>query len=134
VNGELRYFGRVGTGFRDEELVSLRERLDEIRRPTPPCVGAVPQTRGNVWVEPRLVGEVSFSEVTSAGSLRHPLWIGLRDDKDPSECTREGPSGDGEPEPPTRRPPTTPHRTRARCRSPTSTRYSGPRTAPRRAT
>jgi bifunctional non-homologous end joining protein LigD len=47
-------------GFRDEELVSLRERLDALRRPTPACVGAVPQTRGNVWVEPRLVGEVSF--------------------------------------------------------------------------
>jgi bifunctional non-homologous end joining protein LigD len=50
----------------------------------------VPQTRGTVWVEPRLVGEVSFSEVTRAGSLRHPLWIGLREDKDPSECVREG--------------------------------------------
>jgi len=99
VNGELRYFGRVGTGFGDEELVALREQLDEIRRPTPPCVGAVPQTRGNVWVEPRLVGEVSFSEVTSAGSLRHPLWVGLREDKDPSECVREEAST-GEPEPP----------------------------------
>jgi bifunctional non-homologous end joining protein LigD len=99
VNGELRYFGRVGTGFRDEELVSLRERLDAIRRPTPPCVGAVPQTRGNVWVEPRLVGEVSFTEVTSAGSLRHPLWIGLREDKEPSECVRDG-EDTGEAEPP----------------------------------
>ena len=104
VNGELRYFGRVGTGFRDEELVSLRERLDALRRPTPACVGAVPQTRGNVWVEPRLVGEVSFSEVTSAGALRHPLWIGLREDKDPSECTREGPREEGEPEPPVEAP------------------------------
>jgi bifunctional non-homologous end joining protein LigD len=99
VNGELRYFGRVGTGFRDEELVSLREALDALRRATPACTGAVPQTRGNVWVEPRLVGEVSFTEVTSAGSLRHPTWIGLRDDKDPSECERAGPEPT-EPEPP----------------------------------
>jgi bifunctional non-homologous end joining protein LigD len=104
VDGELRYFGRVGTGFRDEELVSLRERLDALRRPTPACVGDVPQTRGNVWVEPRLVGEVSFSEVTSAGALRHPLWIGLREDKDPNECVRDGPSGAGEPEPPAEAP------------------------------
>jgi bifunctional non-homologous end joining protein LigD len=89
VNGELRYFGRVGTGFRDDELASLRAALDALVRPTPACVGAVPQTRGNVWVEPRLVGEVSFSEVTRAGSLRQPLWIGLREDKDPSECARE---------------------------------------------
>ncbi len=99
VNGELRYFGRVGTGFRDEELVSLRESLDALRRSTPPCVGAVPQTRGNVWVEPRLVGEVSFTEVTDAGALRHPTWIGLREDKDPSECVRAGPE-DTELEPP----------------------------------
>jgi bifunctional non-homologous end joining protein LigD len=90
VNGELRYFGRVGSGFRDEELISLRAALDALVRPTPACVGAVPQTRGNVWVEPRLVGEVSFTEVTRAGSLRHPLWIGLREDKEPSECGREG--------------------------------------------
>jgi bifunctional non-homologous end joining protein LigD len=103
VNGELRYFGRVGTGFRDAELTSLREALDALRRPTPACVGAVPQTRGNVWVEPRLVGEVSFTEVTHAGSLRHPLWIGLREDKEPSECVREGSGSDAdaaEPEPP----------------------------------
>jgi bifunctional non-homologous end joining protein LigD len=73
-------------------------------RSTPACVGAVPQTRGNVWVEPRLVGEVSFTEVTRAGSLRHPLWIGPREDKDPSECVREGPlagEAEVEAEPPT---------------------------------
>ena len=105
VNGELRYLGRVGTGFRDQELVSLREALDALARPTPACVGAVPQTRGNVWVEPRLVGEVSFTEVTNAGSLRHPLWIGLRDDKEPSECVRDGPAPDDpEPEPPVEAP------------------------------
>jgi bifunctional non-homologous end joining protein LigD len=99
VNGELRYFGRVGTGFRDEELVSLRAALDALRRPTPPCVGAVPQTRGNVWAEPRLVGEVSFTEVTGAGALRHPTWIGLREDKEPSECVRDD-AAPLEPDPP----------------------------------
>jgi len=89
-NGELRYSGRVGTGFRDEELVSLRERLDALRRDTPACSGPVPQTRGNVWVEPRLVGEVRYAEVTADGLLRQPSWIGLREDKEPGECTREG--------------------------------------------
>src|SRR4030095_15919160 len=90
VDGELRYFGRVGTGSRATELVSWRAALDALRRPTPACVGAVPQTRGNVWVEPRLIGEVSFTEVTRAGSLRHPLWIRLREDKETRQCGREG--------------------------------------------
>src|SRR4030095_8365198 len=53
VDGELGYFGRGAPGFRDNELVALRTALDALRRPTPACVGAVPQTRGNVWVEPR---------------------------------------------------------------------------------
>ena len=104
VDGELCYFGRVGTGFRDEELASLRSALDALRRATPPCTGAVPQTRGNVWVEPRLVGEVRFAEVTADGMLRHPTWIGLRADKEPEECVREGEPLHGlapvEPEPP----------------------------------
>ncbi len=89
VDGELRYFGRVGTGFRDDDLDTLRAELETLRRETPPCVGRVPQTRGHVWVEPRLVGEVRFAEVTSDGLLRQPSWIALREDKEPAECVRE---------------------------------------------
>jgi bifunctional non-homologous end joining protein LigD len=89
VDGELRYSGRVGSGFRDEDLVSLRERLDALRRDTPACSGPVPQTRGNVWVEPRLVAEVRYAEVTADGLLRQPSWIGLREDKEPHECARD---------------------------------------------
>jgi bifunctional non-homologous end joining protein LigD len=99
VDGALRYFGRVGTGFRDADLEALRSRLDALRRDTPACVGAVPQTRANVWVEPLLVGEVRFAEVTADGLLRQPSWIALRDDKEPVECIRAGEGEEGSPEP-----------------------------------
>jgi bifunctional non-homologous end joining protein LigD len=48
------------------------------------------------WVEPKLVGEVGFSEWTDAGELRHPRFQGLRDDKDPAEVVREVPSSGDE--------------------------------------
>jgi bifunctional non-homologous end joining protein LigD len=57
---------------------------------------------GDVWAEPRLVGEVRFSEVTPAGLLRQSSWVGLRDDKEPHECVREAvgvPEASLEPEP-----------------------------------
>ena len=92
VDGELRYFGRVGTGFSHEVLTSLRDDLDALRVETPPCSGRVPETRGHVWVRPELVGEVRFAEVTADGLLRQPSWLGLRDDKRPAECTRPGSS------------------------------------------
>ena len=100
VAGALRYFGRVGTGFRDAELGELRALLERLRRDTPACIGPVPQTRGNVWVEPRLVGEVRFAEVTSDGLLRQPSWVALREDKEPAECVREEEATPGSAEPP----------------------------------
>ncbi|MEM7408921.1 MAG: DNA ligase D [Myxococcota bacterium] len=90
VDGELRYFGRVGTGFGEEELTRLRADLDALRVDAPPCTGRVPETRGHTWVRPELVGEVRFAEVTSDGLLRQPSWLGLRNDKSPGECVRSG--------------------------------------------
>lgn len=83
---EWVYAGRVGTGFSDAELAELREGLETLERDTPPCVGPVPETRGHRWVEPRLVGEVRYTEVTADGLLRHPTWVGLRHDKTVEEC------------------------------------------------
>jgi bifunctional non-homologous end joining protein LigD len=61
-----------------------------LERATPPFgAGPLPSPRGVHWVEPRLVGEVGFSEWTDAGELRHPRFQGLRDDKDPAEVVRE---------------------------------------------
>ncbi len=86
----LRYAGNVGTGFTDADLRRLAEMLEPLARDDSPFTGRRPP-RDAVFVEPRMVAEVEFSEWTSAGTLRHPSFKGLRDDKDPSEVVREEP-------------------------------------------
>ena len=78
-------------------LRSLHDRLAAIERPRSPFeAGPLPRSVSGVhWVEPRLVGEVGFSEWTSAGELRHPRFQGLRDDKDAREVVREIPRSAG---------------------------------------
>jgi bifunctional non-homologous end joining protein LigD len=90
-DGKLVYAGKVGTGFDDATLASLAGTLSGLRRPQPPFERGTPRTRiaGVHWVEPRLVGQVGFSEWTTAGQLRHPRFQGLRRDKDPKSVTRE---------------------------------------------
>jgi bifunctional non-homologous end joining protein LigD len=80
--GRLVYRGRVGTGFTDAQLVSLRERLEENARSTPPFVDP---PRGSMvravhWVEPLLMVEVEYTGSTGDGLLRHPSFVGLRED------------------------------------------------------
>jgi bifunctional non-homologous end joining protein LigD len=88
-DGRLAYAGKVGTGFDDAALASIYRTLTALHRPEPPFDrGTVPRT-GVHWVEPRLVGQVVFSEWTTAGQLRHPRFEGLRRDKDPASVTRE---------------------------------------------
>jgi bifunctional non-homologous end joining protein LigD len=91
-DGRLAYAGKVGTGFDTRTLLSLHQTLARLERSTPPFDGGrLP--RSNVhWVEPRVVGEVGFSEWTRDGELRHPRFQGLRDDKDPSDVVRETPA------------------------------------------
>jgi bifunctional non-homologous end joining protein LigD len=90
-DGALQYVGHVGTGFTEQMLRDLEADLAPSARDDPPFVGTVPKehARGAHWVEPRLVGEVRFSEWTRDGRLRHPAWRGLRSDKSPSEVRRE---------------------------------------------
>jgi bifunctional non-homologous end joining protein LigD len=87
----LVYAGRVGTGFTDAMLADLADRLAPLHRGNPPVTGPVPRAQvvDAHWVEPRLVGEVTFSEWTSDGRLRHPSWRGLRPDKDVGDVARE---------------------------------------------
>lgn len=87
--GRLRYVGHVGTGFSEAVLRDLGERLAPLERPDPPFDEAVPREhlRDARWVEPRLVGEVQYAEVTGDGRLRHPSWRGLRPDREPYEVT-----------------------------------------------
>jgi bifunctional non-homologous end joining protein LigD len=82
----LVYCGRAGSGFGEEQLVTLRALLDEARRDTPACSGPLPTDRGHVWVEPRFVAEVRYLTWTADGMLRQPVFLRLRDDKPLEEC------------------------------------------------
>jgi bifunctional non-homologous end joining protein LigD len=92
AGGQLVYAGKVGTGFSQALLDSLSASLAGLKREQPPFgPGGLPRS-GVHWVEPKLVGQVAFSEWTTAGQLRHPRFEGLRRDKDPAAVVREGPS------------------------------------------
>ena len=88
---QLRYAGKVGTGFTDRALRELAELLEPLQRNTSPYVEPVPRRDavGAIWVEPTVVGEVRFSEWTRDGRLRHPAWRGLRPDKKVTQVVRE---------------------------------------------
>lgn len=87
--GRLRFCGRVGTGFSDRELARLDALLRPIARDTAPFA-ALPdgeRRRPAFWVEPTIVVEVAFAEWTEDAILRHPAYLGQRDDKDPAAVT-----------------------------------------------
>lgn len=92
--GELRYMGRAGSGFRAVDIDAIYAQLDARRRDTPPCVGPLPPGNDHVWVEPELVCEVRYREITDDGLLRQPVFLRLRDDKPPGDCMRRGGLGD----------------------------------------
>jgi bifunctional non-homologous end joining protein LigD len=86
--GRLRYAGKVGTGFTQATLRELAAKLDGLRRDDSPFADPVKE-RNVTWVQPRLVGQVGFGEWTRDGRLRHPRFLGLREDKAPEEVVRE---------------------------------------------
>jgi bifunctional non-homologous end joining protein LigD len=92
-DGALVYAGKVGTGFNQKLLHSLHESMVKLERSTPPFGrgGALPRSKVH-WIEPRLVGQVGFSEWTRDGELRHPRFQGLREDKDAADVVREIPT------------------------------------------
>jgi bifunctional non-homologous end joining protein LigD len=90
-NGRLRYAGKVGTGFTRATLRDLAGRLEPLERDNSPFADEV-RERGATWVEPRLVAQIGFSEWTRDGRLRHPRFLGLREDKSAGEVVRENPS------------------------------------------
>jgi bifunctional non-homologous end joining protein LigD len=88
AQGELHYAGRVGTGFDAQELGLLAGLLRPLTRRTSPFSGRQPP-KGAHFVTPKLVCEVEFTEWTKAGTLRHPSYKGLREDKSAAEVVRE---------------------------------------------
>jgi bifunctional non-homologous end joining protein LigD len=87
---DLKYAGKVGTGFDAAALAMLRKRLEPLATSKSPFTGRQPE-RDARFVKPRLVCEVDFSEWTQAGTLRHPSYQGLRADKKPKDVVRERP-------------------------------------------
>lgn len=87
---ELRYVGRVGTGFTDRMLRELQSQLQPLRTDSP-AASEVPaaDAADALWVRPELVGEVEFANWSPGGILRHSRWRGLRPDKSPDEVRRE---------------------------------------------
>jgi len=90
-DGELRFVGKVGTGFDGRTLQALTPRLEALERKTPPFAnpptGA--EARGVHWVTPKLVAQVEYTEMTSEGILRHPSFKGLREDKPATDVVPE---------------------------------------------
>jgi bifunctional non-homologous end joining protein LigD len=90
-NGDLVPIGDAGSGFTEKELGKLRARLDELVQKTCPFKRR-PKPKGKVhWVRPLLVCEVSFAEWTDDGHMRHPVFVGLREDQDASTVKPETP-------------------------------------------
>ncbi len=125
----LIYVTNVGTGFDQKTLKSIREKLDAIARDTSPFAVRSPKDAGNHWVEPKLVCEVRFTEWTHDGGLRHPAFLGLRDDKKPEECVRETPVTLATAEPDPAEDGTSPKSAGARNKRSKGTKASGAKTA-----
>ncbi len=89
--GALRYAGKVGTGWSERLLRQVRERLDELGRASSPFADPVRERTAH-WAEPVLVAQIAFTEWTRDGMLRHPRFLGMRDDKAAADVVREAPA------------------------------------------
>jgi bifunctional non-homologous end joining protein LigD len=91
--GKLVYSGRVGTGFSIKQRLELQKKLDRIAQRLMPFATKPkdPGLRDAHWAKPQLVGEVEFTEWTEEGSIRHPSFQGLREDKKAKDVVREKP-------------------------------------------
>lgn len=88
--GGLRYAGKVGTGFTRQSIADIGRQLWPLAVDKAPVKNA-PRERGVVWLRPELVAEVAFTEMTRDGALRHPSFLGLRQDKPADDVVEERP-------------------------------------------
>ena len=89
---ELRYAGKVGTGFNMKLMDELATRMKPLARSTATVKAPRAAVRGAHWIKPQLVAEIAFTEVTDEGLLRHPSFIALREDKPEGEVVLETPA------------------------------------------
>ncbi len=85
---KLIYSGKCGTGFNEKSLKDIYTKLKKLEQKTHPFA-TKPKEPGAHWIKPELVAQVKYTEWTETGSLRHPVFIALRNDKDPKDVTRE---------------------------------------------
>ncbi len=86
---ELVYVGHTGTGFDEKELARVMARLAPLETPDCPFAHRPKTNERPHWVRPSLVAQVKFTEWTADDRLRHPVYLGLRDDKNPEDVVRE---------------------------------------------
>jgi bifunctional non-homologous end joining protein LigD len=86
-----KYAGRAGAGFTHASLAELYEELTPLVTKAKPIAAKVPSESSTIWVKPKLVAEVKFTEWTKGGEMRHPVFLGLRTDKPASRVMREVP-------------------------------------------
>lgn len=87
-DSKLIYSGKVGTGFDEDKLKEIYTKLKKLKRTTSPFE-TKPKERNAHWIKPELVAQIKYSEWTETGSLRHPVFVALRNDKDPKDVKRE---------------------------------------------
>ena len=90
-DGQFRFAGRAGTGFKEKDLTMLMKELKARTRDTSPFTPPPEPPRQAIFVEPELVAEIEFGEWTRDGIMRHPAYKGLRDDKPAKDVVREVP-------------------------------------------
>jgi bifunctional non-homologous end joining protein LigD len=83
----LRYIGHTGTGFTEDLLKDVFKKLQPLKRNTSPFDRKIPVNGAVTWVDPSLVCNIKFSEITADGILRHPVFMGIRIDKTSEEVT-----------------------------------------------
>jgi len=82
---DLHFVGKVGTGFTETRLAELARKFTPLTRATTPFVEP-PREKQITWLTPKLVAQIAFAEWTGDRKLRQPVFLGLRDDKDPRDC------------------------------------------------
>ncbi len=85
IDGKLTYSGHTGTGFNRESIIELHERLKTMIVKTSPFENKPKTNMPVTWTQPELVCEIKYSEITKDGIFRHPVFVALREDKEPEE-------------------------------------------------
>lgn len=91
-SSQWRYVGHAGTGFDEEALQMLYNRMQPLKTKAKPFTAKVKDETQTTWLRPQLVAEVKFTEWTDRGEMRHPVFLGLRRDKEATDVIREVPT------------------------------------------